>query len=197
MAAGRAEERRVEVVDVAVGRGEPVAAGRVVDRHADDRARATRPRRASRRSAPPKLKMPPSAAAGAVRAGVGAGIRERRLRGCRCRSALEPRTLTVPLPFGTTTTADFARRRQHLGAFVDPNLIVACSSPTPRNVITRAGAVPRFGDIDVICGHASPDAIGTPNPVERSKPFAALNAPPWLRVRSLLPGVSSREVASS
>src|SRR2546429_9445583 len=79
------------------------------------------------------------------------------------------------------------------GATFLPNLIVAFSSPTPRKR-TNWPASPCRGEIELIRGHAMPDAIGRPKPDARSKPFVVLNAPLCERGRSLLPGVSIVEL---
>ena len=139
--------------------------------------------------APPKLNTLSVGGDRAVHAGIGAGIRERRAAFIPAPIGSAPATLhRWPGPLGTTTTADLAFGRQAPSRVVEPNLIVALSSPTPCSVTcVPAVAVVRCNRRD-LAGTAKPDAIGTPKPVARSKPVAVLNMPAWLRVRSLLPG---------
>src|SRR5579862_7954902 len=87
-----------------------------------------------------------------------------------------PRTFTVPVPAGTTTTADRGPA-DTIVAGLEPNVIVARSRPTPCSV-TCVPALALFGEICVICGQARPAASGVPNPVARSKPGVVRYVPP-------------------
>src|SRR6185369_5766959 len=122
--------------------------------------------------APPKLYTLPSAAAVRYLPESAPGYENRAWRppvpiGSRAV------TLTVPASFGATTIA-FSVPAITTGAILLPNLIVAFSRPTPRSV-TNSPALPWRGEIELISGHASPDAIGRPNPLARSKPLVVLN----------------------
>ena len=180
----RPEVRGAEVVDVAVGRREPVAAGRMVDRDADDRRRRTAAGLgAVEVGAPPKLKTPPSAAAGAVPTRVRHRGTRRAVRRAGTDRDRTPTRLTVPSPAARRPLPSLRSppgARSPLRPELDRRPFEA--EAVHRHACARRAAA-RCQRSDLRAREPARD--GPPNPVERSKPLAALNLPP-VRARQVV-----------